>query len=125
MRKLTRRRLERGNAGMFFGLGMILILVAFAGYLNDVRRVALAQVHAQNTLDLAAHRAGSNIDVSFFKVEQDVILSPGSENVALSTIQSGSKNDFHLGVSSIHMLYGGNFMEIRGEMSVPLGFLGR
>jgi hypothetical protein len=125
MSKTTRRAIERGNAGLFFGLGMILMLIAFGGYLNDVRRVALAQVRAQNTLDLAAHRASSNIDVNFFKIEQDVILSPGAQNVAVTAIQTAPQNGYSLSISSVRTLYGGSLMEIRGDMRVPLGFLGR
>src|SRR5579859_7975126 len=81
-----RRNLERGQASVVFGLGMIALLVAFSGYLYDVRRIALAQLRAQDTLDLAAHRAGSDIDIPRFKVFQDVILSSAAQTDALNAI---------------------------------------
>src|SRR5579859_7606590 len=120
------RRLERGQASVVFGLGMIALLVAFSGYLYDVRRIALAQLRAQDTLDLAAHQAGSDIDIPRFKVFQDVILSPAAQTDALNAIQSvaspwdsANTSGFNLSVGSVQYLYGGSYMEIRGEIEVP------
>jgi hypothetical protein len=119
------RSMERGAASVVFGLGMIALLVAFSGYLYDVRRVALAQLRAQDTLDLAAHRAGSDIDIPRFKVFQDVILSPAAEGDAMNAIHSANTSQYNLSVNSVQYLYGGSYMQIRGEISVPLGFLAR
>src|SRR5579859_3190927 len=86
--KSLRHRLERASSGLVFGMGMILLLTAFAGCLYDVRRIALAQIHAQNTLDLAAYRAGNDIDIKRFKTDQDVLLAPDAEGLAVNTIRS-------------------------------------
>jgi hypothetical protein len=37
-----RHRLERASSGLVSGMGMFLLLSAFAGYLYDVRRIVLA-----------------------------------------------------------------------------------
>jgi hypothetical protein len=120
-----RHRLERASSGLVFGMGMILLLTAFAGYLYDVRRIALAQIHAQSTLDLAAYRAGNDIDIPHFKTDQDVLLAPDAEGIAVNTIRSARQTEYSLNVTGVQTLYGGAFMEVRGEMSVPLGFMSR
>jgi len=119
------RRMEQGSASLVFALGMIVILIAFAGYLYDVRRISLAQIHAQDTLDLAAHKAGSDIDIPRFEVLQDVVLADSAQGVALDAIHSAPSPEYNLSVQSAQMMDGGTFMAIRGEISVPLGFISR
>src|SRR5260370_37177498 len=98
--RTLRHRLERASSGLVFGMGMILLLTAFAGYLYDGRRVALAQIHAQNTLDLAAHRAGNDIDISHFKTDQDVLLAPDADGIAVHTIRSARQTECILCVTA-------------------------
>src|SRR5260370_13146269 len=99
--RTLRHRLERASSGLVFGLGMILLLTAFAGYLYDVRRIALAQIHAQNTLDLAAHRAGSDLDVPRFKKDQVISLAPDAAGLALCTILAAHKEEYNLSLSIV------------------------
>src|SRR5260370_25786033 len=97
--RTLRHRLERASSGLVFGMGMILLLTAFAGYLYDVRRIALAQIHAQDTLDLAAYRAGNDIDIKRFKTDQDVLLTPDAEGIAVNTLRSTGPTESSLSIA--------------------------
>src|SRR4051812_2198488 len=102
--------LERGEVPLVFGMGLIMILVALSGYVFDVGRIGLAQVRAQNTLDLAAEKAGNAIDIPYFKVNQGVVLGSQAQQVALSTIAGAPKQGYNLSVTSVTLLDGGNYM---------------
>ncbi len=120
-----RRRLERGQSIAVLGMGLLVLLAMFAWYVFDVGKIGLAQMHAQNTLDLAAQKAGNSIDVPTFLADQDTLLSGAAQNVALGTIQTAPQHGYSLTVSSVQVLYGGQLMEIQGDLHVPLGFLSR
>jgi hypothetical protein len=119
----ARKSWERGEAPIVFGLGMVLVLALMVGYLSDLIRIGVAQVHSRNVVDLAAQKAGNEIDAAHFKTDQEVILNPGAQNVFLQSLGNAQKGNYSLQVTGLQMLEGNYFMRATITVHVPLNWL--
>ncbi len=118
-----RKKLERGQATLVFGMLLITLLAVFAWVLFDLGRLGLGVVRARNVLDLAAYSAANHIDQPNFNRTQHLILDPSAADSFRHAVEANSRlgEGMTLTVNHVEFLDNRGYMRVVATVRIPLG----
>lgn len=118
-----RKRLEQGQATLVFALGLIVLMWLLIGLMDDLGRLALAEVRAHDAVELAVQDAANYIDPNAFWGGQVVRLSAHATwqaNSVASRLTGGRVN-----LGEVTLAAGGRVLLASAELEVPLRWMAR
>ena len=118
-----RKRLEQGQATLIFALGLIVLMWLLIGLMDDLGRLALAEVRAHDAAELAVQDAANSIDPNAFFGGQAVRLSARATwqaNGVASRLTGG-----RVSLEGVTVAAGGRVLLASAEVEVPLRWMAR
>lgn len=124
-----RKRLEQGQATLVFALGLIVLMWLLIGLMDDLGRLALAEVRAHDAAELAVQDAANSIDPNAFFGGQAVRLSARAtwqaQAVADRLTGGRARSGGRVSLGGVMFAGGGRVLLASAEVEVPLRWMAR
>lgn len=120
---MLKKRVEKGQSTLVFALGMVVLMWLLIGLMDDLGRLALAEIRALDAVELAAQDAANWVDTNIFWGAQEVKLSPAAMGHAQQTASALSDGRVTLG--SLGIAGGGRVLVVSADLEVPLKWMAR
>ena len=118
---MKRRRYEEGQAVLAFAIGIVVIMWLLIGLMDDLGRLALAEIRALDAVELAVQDAANEIDMAAFTGGQRIAISPYAASHAQAT--AGQLSGGLVTLTGIG--YQGQRLTASATLELPMRWMGK